>query len=165
MSSGRASEALSYLMVLEARSRTKMWKVWFMPPSKPGTHFMWKVSEDWLITEQFSTGSGATGIIFPLCKVESTMCCFYYYWKQFYTQKENNTFLLPRLIGKFLDTSRHYRLSTTCSVFCCWYAQQLREFATEAARACLLSNALNIHFEKRSIMQTEVWRWRGEGRQ
>ena len=66
MSSGRASEALSYLMVLEARSRTRMWKVWFMPPSKPGTHFMWKVSEDWLITEQFSTGSGATGNIFPV---------------------------------------------------------------------------------------------------
>ena len=104
-----------------------------------------------------------TSVTCELCKVESTMCCFYYYWKQFYTQKENNTFLLPRLIGKFLDTSRHYRLSTTCSVFCCWYAQQLREFATEAARACLLSNALNIHFEKRSIMQTEVWRWRGEG--
>ena len=66
MSSGLASEALSYLMVLEARSRTRMWKVWFMPPSKPGTHFMWKVSEDWLITEQFSTGSGATANIFPL---------------------------------------------------------------------------------------------------
>ena len=62
MSSGLSREALSYLMMFVSLSRTRIWNVWFIPPSKPGTHLMWKVSDDLLITEQFSTGSGATEI-------------------------------------------------------------------------------------------------------
>ncbi len=43
-----------------ALSVTVTRKTCSMPPSNPGTHWRWNVSDDLLITVQLDTGSGAT---------------------------------------------------------------------------------------------------------